>query len=395
MKTHRVRAALIMLIVAVLTTSAYSQWVQTNWSAGTSFFDLYAGREMIFARTWDSLNGGRLFVTADNGANWDQVASADGGVDVLSVAAWDDAILAGTWNGFYLPTLDGSDWSWHAGTPDGIPADTAILSTALIEGSLYAGAIGAIYESSGDDPNTWVEAGTALPEEARMTSIATNGRAVVAGSSSSGVYIAIDGGTSWGPINSGLADTHISQLTAVGTTLFAVTSKGVFVCDVNEAQWIPDVGGGIWASDVDGAMWLIDTDGSTWVSDANGTNWRTDPNCTIWTACDCGPSNVNCLLVVDDMILAGTDDNGVFVSADSGLTWEPFSSGMPEETRVWSLVASNDDLSVFAGTDSGVWRVPLSSIAVGAPTVATEEPSASPDPTTDATTTPTPTEAGS
>jgi hypothetical protein len=345
MKKNLVRAAFIMFMLIVFTTSAYPQWVQTNWPESNSFFNLYTSQGMVFARTWDSLNGGRMFLTDDNGTNWTQISSADSDIDILSIVMFNNNILAGTWNGFYRSTL--GDTYWEPFAPTGIPADTAIWSIAMIDNTLFAGTEGHIYESSIDDANTWTEVSTAIPVNARITSIVAKGNAIFAGSDSNGVFVAANGGTSWTAINSGLTDTHISQLAAMGTKLFAVTLKGVFVSDVN------------------------------------GTGWVSDANDTIWAADNSGLKNINCLLPVNNLLFAGTDSNGVHLSADSGLTWTPFSSGMPAGTRVWSLAASGDN--IFAGTSSGIWCTPLPELANSAPAVATGA-SASPSLLTDKTT---------
>jgi len=109
-----------------------------------------------------------------------------------------------------------------------------------------------------------------------------------------------------------MTDTHISQLAVLGTRLFAVTLSGVFL------------------------------------SDDSGTSWA--PGCS-------GLADVNCLVVVENQLFAGTDDDGVYLSVDGGATWTAFGSGLPANTRVWSLAASNGYL--FAGTDAGVWRAPI------------------------------------
>ena len=88
MKKNIVRAAFGMFMLTVLTTSAYPQWVQTNWPAGNSFFDLYTGQGMVFARIWDSFNGGRVFYTDNNGTSWTQLSSADSDIDILSIAIY-------------------------------------------------------------------------------------------------------------------------------------------------------------------------------------------------------------------------------------------------------------------------------------------------------------------
>jgi hypothetical protein len=307
MKKNLVHAALSLFMLILFTTSAYPQWIQTNWQANNDFFDLYISQDMVFARTWDSLNGGRMFLTADNGANWTQSSSADSDIDILSIVMLNNNILAGTWNGFYLSTLDGTDWD--AVTPTGIPADTAIWSIAMmIDTTLFAGVTGDIYKSS-DNGNTWTEVSSGIPVNARITSIVASGNAILAGSASDGVFITTNGGTGWTAINSGLADTHIFQLAAMGTKVFAVTLNGFFV------------------------------------SDNNGMSWEAD-NSSL--------KNINCFVVVNNQLFAGTADSGVYLSVDSGATWTSVSSGMPTNTRVWSLAASSDD--IFAGTSFGVWR---------------------------------------
>jgi photosystem II stability/assembly factor-like uncharacterized protein len=282
-----------------------SGWIRTNWPASNSFFSLYTNQDKVFARIWDSLNGGRMFLTTDDGASWTQISSADSNIDILSSVVLDSNILAGTWNGFYLSTDDGT--TWNAVTPTGIPADTAIWCIVMIDTTLLAGTTGDIYKSS-DNGNTWTEINSGIPVDARITSIVASGDAIFAGSASNGIFKTTNGGASWTEINSGLTDVHISQLAAMDTKLLAVTLDGVFVSD---------------------------NDGMSW---AAGTS---------------GLENVNCFVVVNDQLLAGTDDNGVYLSVDGGVSWTSFSSGIPANTRVWSLAVGSDGM--FAGTSSGVW----------------------------------------
>jgi hypothetical protein len=287
------------------TTALVSGWTQTNWPTSNSFFSLYASQGKVLARIWDSLNGGRVFLTTDDGANWTQISSADSNIDILSIVMLNSNLVAGTWNGFYLSTDDGT--TWNAFTPTGIPVDTAIWSIVMIHTTLFAGTTGGIYKSL-DNSNTWTEVNSGIPADARITSIVASGNAIFAGSASDGIFKTTNGGTSWTEINSGLTDTHISQFVAMDTKLLAVTLGGVFVSD---------------------------NDGMSW---AGGTS---------------GLENVNCFVVVNDQLLAGTDDNGVFLSVDGGGTWASFSSGIPANTRVWSLAVGSD--GIFAGTSSGVW----------------------------------------
>ena len=323
MKKNVVRTAFSMFILIFLTTSAYPQWVQTNWPESNSFFDLYTNQGIVFARIWDSFNGGRVFFSDDNGTNWVQISSADSDIDILSIVMWNNNILAGTWNGFYQCMLD--NISWEPFEPNGIPADTAIWSTAMIDNSLLAGAMGEIYESSIEDANIWVEISTGIPENAHITSIAANGNAIFAGTDSNGIFIVTDNEINWTAINSGLTDKHISQLASIDTKLFAVTLKdGVFI------------------------------------SDSNGMDWVSDANETIWMPDNSGLDNINCLLPVNNLLFAGTDSNGVYFSTNNGLNWIPINSGMPTNNRIWSLAATNN--SIFAGTSEGILKRNLEDI---------------------------------
>ena len=282
-----------------------SGWIQTNWQASNSFFNLCSSKNKVFARTWDSFNGGRMFLTTGDGTNWTQIGSADSGIDILSIVMLDSRILAGTWNGFIQSTDDGT--TWNDFTPTGIPADSAIWSIVTINTTLFAGTTGDIYKST-DNGNTWTEISSGIAADARITSIVAGGNNIFAGSASNGVFKSTNNGTSWTPINSNLTDTRISQLVVLGNKLFAVTLTGVYL------------------------------------SDNSGTSWAADPSVL---------KNVNCLVAVNGQLIAGTDDNGAYVSVDNGVTWTSFSSGMPADTRIWSLAGSSDN--IFAGTSSGIW----------------------------------------
>jgi len=311
MKKTLVRAALILSMLIVMTASA-SSWIQTNWPASNSYFSLYSSQDKVFARIWDTLNGGRVFLTADNGANWTQISSAEPDIDILSIVLLNPNILAGTWDGFYLSTDGGT--SFNAFIPTGVPADTVISSLAMIDTTLFAGTTGHIYKSI-DNGNTWTEVSSGIAADARITSFVASGGAVFAGSASNGVFKTTNGGASWAAVNSGITDTHISQLAVLGTRLFAVTLTDVFISDNGGTSWVPD---------------------------------------------SSGLEDVNCLAVVNNQLYAGTDDDGVYLSVDSGATWTAVPTGMPTNTRIWSLAATSGYL--FAGTDSGVWRVPISTV---------------------------------
>jgi hypothetical protein len=284
-----------------------AQWTKTIWPADSSYFSLVASDAAVLARTWDPLNGGRVFFTADDGASWTQSSAADTDIDILSIVPLNDNnILAGTWSNSYRSPSGGK--GWDVLSPTGIPADTAIRSMALIDSALFAGTTGDIYKSS-DNGNAWTEVKTGLPTNATVFSMVGSGNTVYAGTDTSGVFVTKNGGANWAAANSGLTDLHISQLALVGSRLFAVTLNGVFSSDDGATSWTPD------KSTLQG---------------------------------------VNGYLVLDNQLLAGTDAQGAYFSSDGGTSWSPLGSGLPDGTRIWSLAAGR--ASLYAGTNSGVWR---------------------------------------
>lgn len=283
------------------------RWTKTTWPGENSYLQLFAADDVVLARTWDSLNGGRVFLTADKGRSWTLSSAAETDIDILSmVLLEDDNILAATWGNSYRSRSGGKSWDGMGRA--GIPEDTALRSLTLIDSLLWAGTTGSIFKSS-DHGNTWTEVKAGLPTDATVLSIVGRGETLFAGTDSRGVFVTKDGGVRWAAANAGLADLRLVQLALLGPRLFAVTLNGVFL------------------------------------SDDGGTGWTADPSTL---------TGVNGYLVLEDQLLAGTEAQGAYFSSDHGTTWSSLGSGWPEGTRVWSLAAGRTDL--YAGTDSGIWR---------------------------------------
>lgn len=310
----------VVLSVAVLLTLVVSKvdavnppdtiplsnsWVQTNWTGKNSFFNLISSQNKVFARTWDSFGGGRMYLVANDGRSWTSIASADSSIDVLSIVMLESSILAGTWNGFCQSTDNGTTWT--AFVPTGIPASTAIWSIEQVNATLYAGTTGAVYVSE-DNGHVWTKVGSGIAADARITSLVASGENLFAGTASHGVYKWTNGGINWTAINTNLKDTHIMQFVALDNQLVALTLTGVYT------------------------------------SSNGGTSWAADTS---------GLKKVNCMVTVNDRVLAGTDGYGTYLLDNDGVTWNTFSMGMPADARIWSLAINRD--GIFAGTSSGIW----------------------------------------
>ena len=180
-------------------------------------------------------------------------------------------------------------------------------SIEKVNATLYAGLTGAVYTST-DNGTTWTALGSGITANARITSLVASGNDLYASSASNGVYKWTNGGTSWMAINTNLKDTHIMQLVALDNQLVALTLTGVYL------------------SSNGGASWSADTSGL---------------------------KKVNCMVTVNDRVIAGTDGNGTYLLDENGVTWSTFNMGMPADARIWSLAINRD--GIFAGTSSGIW----------------------------------------
>jgi len=124
---------------------------------------------------------------------------------------------------------------------------------------------------------------------------AVNGRSLYAGSFGEGVSVSTDEGSTWTVIDSGLTSTDVFALLSAGANLYA----GTF----------------------DGGLFISPNGGQTWVPD---TATRTNPGDTTHPAAYTTVlTNVISLAAYGADIVGGTYANGVFVSLDSGLTWNP------------------------------------------------------------------------
>jgi photosystem II stability/assembly factor-like uncharacterized protein len=75
-----------------------------------------------------------------------------------------------------------------------------------------------------------------------------------------------------------------------------------------------------------------------------------------WTPVSPMGGEVRCLVLKGNYIVAATYGGGVLVSADAGLTWSAFNSGL-DNLQVFSLV--QDETYAYAGTGKGVFRLPF------------------------------------
>jgi len=230
---------------------------------------------------------------------------------------------------------------------------------------------------------------TSCPSGNAIICLAVSGSNIFAGTNGNGVYLSIDNGTTWNPVNSGLTNTDVRALAVKGTDIYAGTyGNGMFVSANNGTSWtavntglsidnivfISVIGGTIFVgTDNSGSLLFLSSDnGSSWSSVSTGVNFFTSltssgsdifagtyggtvslstNNGSNWSNASTGitATIVRAIAACGTNIIAGSD-NGVFLSSNNGTTWNAIDS-----TAFYISVAefAVSDTNIFAGSYGG------------------------------------------
>ena len=318
--------------------------------------------------------------TASNKDDWMQTNGPYGG-DIRTLYATPEGVLfAGTDSaGIFRSTDLGDSWiPVNTGLPNE-PGEgyISIAVFAQKRNMLYAGTSGGLYASpNGGD--TWHHVPT-LQRRVSVSGVVTIGARVYISMSEDGVWHS-DDGDSWIPMNYGLENLLIRELSRIGTTLIASTEYGAFRKKLNENSWTP-INAGFVEQPIDmepinsaratsgldplprqqfpsgirvdsfAAMEnliyigiLMGGDGGLFRSDDEGDTW------TRITAEDM-VHTVEALVTSGTTLYASTFGGGVFRSEDRGDSWTVVNNGLTHQV-VSALLAVSED-TVFVGTGGG------------------------------------------
>ncbi len=159
-------------------------------------------------------------------AQWIQTHGPEGG-QVTCLALSGANLFAGTDNGVYLSTDNGTSWTlvWKNG----------VLSLGVCGTSIFAGDFTSVHRST-DNGASWIPAKFGMGDQT-VTAFATIDSVIFAGTRN-GVYFSDNDGTSWIQVNQGLLDLSIAALCAFDSTLYAGTwNGGVFRSTNYGGKW--------------------------------------------------------------------------------------------------------------------------------------------------------------
>jgi hypothetical protein len=169
----------------------------------------------------------------------------------------------------------------------------------------------------------------------------------------------------WSPANNGLSGDGlmINALVANGTTIFAGTVNGIYRSIDSGASWtgpsLPtwDVacmlvnGSNILAGTIENGIYISSDNGFSWTGTSgipsgintlsfaannsylfagtNGGVFRSSISGTNWTAVTSTSISYPAVTVSGSTLIAGSNNNGAYISSDNGLNWAPSNIGLP------------------------------------------------------------------
>jgi photosystem II stability/assembly factor-like uncharacterized protein len=274
--------------------------------------------------------GQEVYRTTNYGTTWDTAGTIPTNGSTQSLVALGTNLIAGVWGcpafgttrDVYVSDDSGATWTR---TFFGLYPSIFIIHGSDVfalapSGGGSCGQSGGMFRTT-DNGASWTN--ISIPSNYWYhTTLVSDGTEIYAGSLAStffgsfgGVFRSTDDGTTWQDRSPGLSHLNISSLVQVGNNLFAGTS-----------------GGNVFTSTDDGINWRSASVGLT------------DPN-------------INSLSPIGTNLFAGTN-TGLFLTTNSGLSWNQITNGLPPNHSATGVVSSGSNLlagvSGFPGT-SGVY----------------------------------------
>ena len=307
-----------------------------NGASSPTVTALAVGVSGIYAGT----NSG-VYLTKDSGATWDTAGSSLNDLYIMSLAAGGNVVAAGTFDGLFLSTNNGSTWA----TTGKSIQDSVVLSLAIYGTSIFAGANNGLYVSPDGGTNWSREFLGAFNPEILAIQASANG--ILAGTGGGGVFKSTDDGSDWLAVSYNLSTSDVQSFLLNGSSLYAGGTNGMFVSQDFGSTWKP-ISTGLSSASVSSIAQL----GGSLLASTNNGVYRSSNDGLLWTPSDSGLNNFNvsALAVIANKLLAGTSA-GIYASTDSGLIWTAADSGLGASTPVSDIWVSDSMLITFNGSD--------------------------------------------
>lgn len=336
---------LILLLACLSFISVKAQWEECNNGLyGVIVNDFAKDNDLIFVAT---KNG--IFVTSDLGLSWEERSNSLQNKDVLCLAVLKNKIYAGTnGGGIFISTDKGGNWK-----PINNGLKTLIVNNIVINSNeeIYISTFGGGIFVSTYTSESWNDINKGLNINYEINSLIIKNDYLFAGLGKSGLYLSTTKGKNWIRAKNGIEDKGIYSLGVVGNNIYVNTESGSYSSTNNGMSWQKTK----WKFPSNGFSSIVGNDslmfsavdsffGGVYTYTA-GKNWEQI----------CLGFKNNCITKLfknEDLILAGTDGGGIYISTDNGINW--YESYIGITCPNISKIAFKDNL-VFSASYNGLF----------------------------------------
>ncbi len=143
--------------------------------------------------------------------------------DVRSITSLNDVLYAAVWGGGVFASKDNGD-TWTPINEGLIMSGYAVQTLTVTEKNLFVGTFGLGVLKYDFDAKAWVELPVGYPHIWSLATDANN--TIYAATSGGGVYMSVDEGESWAPVNTGLPNMHVYSVSVYGNDVYVSTWAG-------------------------------------------------------------------------------------------------------------------------------------------------------------------------
>jgi photosystem II stability/assembly factor-like uncharacterized protein len=246
-----------------------AQWNHLSGLAGQQLLSMVEKDTCIFIGT--DFQG--IYRTTDFGTNWVQVNSGLTQHAIKTICVKGTDLFVGTYSGIFRSTNNGDVWS-----SSGL-INTNVEDIVTDGNYIFAGTDLGVYRSS-DNGMTWLLKSTGITNTA-IHALFIQGSRLFTGTwyNNEGIFVSSDFGETWNLSNSGLSAFEVSTFATIGNDIFAGTNtSGVFRSTDNGVNWtkcdsglthgiigkLTTIGENIFAATYGGGIFLSTNRGVSW-----------------------------------------------------------------------------------------------------------------------------------
>ncbi|MBI5403003.1 MAG: T9SS type A sorting domain-containing protein [Ignavibacteriae bacterium] len=175
----------------------------------------------IFAGGFNLLGDFCLFKSSNNGVNWSTTNLINQTINALT--AFNNLIFAGTYNGIYISSNQGSNWIL---SNNGLTNHT-IWSITRSDNNIYTGTNNGIYLTS-NQGQSWVNISNSSTSQA-ILSVVVHESKIIVGTYSNGIYLSTDQGTTWLNKNQGFNQIFPINVLIISNNFLIAGTRGNYV----------------------------------------------------------------------------------------------------------------------------------------------------------------------